>query len=100
MGSLTSTATETAGVAGAGPRLRHRLRGVLVIGAVVLAAAAAAVTIAHLFASTASVKGVAGSASLATVTRQDLPDQARVAAALGRSDHKISKCAGRTRPAA
>ena len=56
MGSLTSTATETAGVAGAGPRLRHRLRGVLVIGAVVLAAAAAAVTIAHLFASTASVR--------------------------------------------
>jgi hypothetical protein len=80
------TATETAGVAGAGPRLRHRLRGVLVVGAVVLAAAVAAVAIADPFANTASTKGVADNAyptSLKTVTRQDLSEQTQVSATLG-----------------
>lgn len=56
------TVTETAGIAGTGPRPRHPVRGVLVAGAVVLAAAAAAVAIAGPFAGAASTKGVADDA--------------------------------------
>jgi hypothetical protein len=81
----STAATETAGVVGAGPRVRHRLRGVLA-GAVVLAAAAVAVAIADPFANTASNKGVTDNAyttSLKKVTRQDLSDQTQVPATLG-----------------
>jgi hypothetical protein len=65
--------------------MRRRLRAVLA-GAVVLAAAAAAVAIADPFASTASANGVADNAyptSLYTVARQDLSDQTQVSATLG-----------------
>lgn len=80
-----STPTETASVTGAGPRPRHRLRGV-VVGAVVLVAAVAAVAIADPFAGTASTGGVTGNASptsLKTVARQDLSEQTQVSATLG-----------------
>jgi hypothetical protein len=65
--------------------MRRRLRAVLA-GAVVLAAAAAALAIADPFAGPASANGVAGNAyptSLYTVARQDLSDQTQVSATLG-----------------
>jgi hypothetical protein len=65
--------------------MRRRLCAVLV-GAVVLAAAAAALAIADPFASTASANGVADNAyptSLYTVARRDLSDQTQVSATLG-----------------
>jgi hypothetical protein len=80
-----STPAEMADVAGAAPRPRHRLRTVLVIDVVVLAAAVVALAITDPFAR-APGKGVADNSyptSLTTVTRQNLSDQTQVSATLG-----------------
>jgi hypothetical protein len=80
------TPAETPAVAGASPRVRHRLRRVLVVAVVVVVAAAAAVFIVDPFANKTSNKSVADNAdptSLYTVARQDLTSQTQVSATLG-----------------